>query len=338
MTAVPVHPLPGPMTLDDATLQLYALVVSHPTLDVDVVVQESGLSRDQAADALARLSAARLVQPVEGTVGQYRPAPPDWAEAHLLAPVMTDLYARQRLVDETRRTLQLLAFSYHQARGADPVDGSITVLPSGPSARRAVAQLVDMCAGSYFGVHAGVAAAHLSDDVVADEVLLARRGVQVRSLVPSSGVLKLATRSYVRQITQAGAEVRCAEHVWVQLMVFDRSTAVVSTATDNHGSCLLLVRHGALVERICEITDHVWDTSASLGSPAPSCSGTSATISPATIAKMLASGCTDEVASKRLNMSLRTYRRHVAALMHQLGARTRFQAGLLAREQGLLSA
>lgn len=41
---------------------------------------------------------------------------------------------------------------------------------------------------------------------------------------------------------------------------------------------------------------------------------------------------TDEAASRRLGVSLRTYRRRVAALMAALGARSRFQAGLRARE------
>ncbi|MFD8011143.1 DNA-binding response regulator [Streptomyces sp. NPDC058955] len=50
------------------------------------------------------------------------------------------------------------------------------------------------------------------------------------------------------------------------------------------------------------------------------------------VLRALAAGHTDEAASRRLGVSLRTYRRRVATLMTALGARSRFQAGLRARE------
>ncbi|MGW5781739.1 DNA-binding response regulator [Streptomyces sp. NPDC003863] len=50
------------------------------------------------------------------------------------------------------------------------------------------------------------------------------------------------------------------------------------------------------------------------------------------VLRALAAGHTDEAASRRLGVSLWTYRRRVAALTEALGARSRFQAGLRARE------
>jgi DNA-binding NarL/FixJ family response regulator len=50
----------------------------------------------------------------------------------------------------------------------------------------------------------------------------------------------------------------------------------------------------------------------------------------------LASGSEDEAAARALGMSLRTYRRRVAELMAAVGATSRFQAGLRARELGLV--
>ncbi|MGI5399732.1 DNA-binding response regulator [Streptomyces sp. CA-135486] len=50
------------------------------------------------------------------------------------------------------------------------------------------------------------------------------------------------------------------------------------------------------------------------------------------ILRMLSEGHTDETASRQLGMSLRTYRRRVAELMALLGATSRFQAGIRARE------
>jgi DNA-binding NarL/FixJ family response regulator len=42
------------------------------------------------------------------------------------------------------------------------------------------------------------------------------------------------------------------------------------------------------------------------------------------------------VAARELNVSLRTYRRHVAEILRELGASSRFQAGARAVELGLM--
>ncbi|PPG50853.1 hypothetical protein C5C24_08610 [Rathayibacter sp. AY2B3] len=50
----------------------------------------------------------------------------------------------------------------------------------------------------------------------------------------------------------------------------------------------------------------------------------------------LAAGLTDEALAARLDLSVRTCRRHIAGLFDLLGAESRFQAGVLAARQGWL--
>ncbi|MFI9100887.1 LuxR family transcriptional regulator [Streptomyces fildesensis] len=54
------------------------------------------------------------------------------------------------------------------------------------------------------------------------------------------------------------------------------------------------------------------------------------------VLERLYEGCTDVVAARELRVSLRTYRRHVAEIMRDLGASSRFQAGVRAAELRLL--
>ncbi|MCF4140817.1 LuxR family transcriptional regulator [Streptomyces sp. Tue 6430] len=54
------------------------------------------------------------------------------------------------------------------------------------------------------------------------------------------------------------------------------------------------------------------------------------------VLEQLCMGRTDEVAARELRVSLRTYRRHVAEIMQELGANSRFQAGVRAVEMALL--
>ncbi|KAA2262684.1 hypothetical protein F0L68_12370 [Solihabitans fulvus] len=55
-----------------------------------------------------------------------------------------------------------------------------------------------------------------------------------------------------------------------------------------------------------------------------------------TVLLALAKGGIDEVAAQRLGMSVRSYRRQVALVMAKLGARSRFEAGMLAERRGLI--
>jgi DNA-binding NarL/FixJ family response regulator len=52
--------------------------------------------------------------------------------------------------------------------------------------------------------------------------------------------------------------------------------------------------------------------------------------------EMLASGAKDEQIARALGMSLRTVRRRIASLMAELGADSRFQAGIEAVRRGWL--
>jgi DNA-binding NarL/FixJ family response regulator len=52
---------------------------------------------------------------------------------------------------------------------------------------------------------------------------------------------------------------------------------------------------------------------------------------------MLAAGAKDETIARELGISSRTVTRRVGELLDELGARTRFQAGVLAERQGWLS-
>ncbi|MFI0465752.1 hypothetical protein ACH347_16880 [Saccharopolyspora sp. 5N102] len=56
------------------------------------------------------------------------------------------------------------------------------------------------------------------------------------------------------------------------------------------------------------------------------------------ILEHLRAGHTDSQSAQKLGISLRTYRRQVACIMQELGAKSRFQAGALAVEAGLLDA
>lgn len=98
----------------------------------------------------------------------------------------------------------------------------------------------------------------------------------------------------------------------------------------------MVVREPSTVAYLCNIFDQTWD----LASPFSAAAGQGleevAREIHETIIRLLAAGLKDEAIARRLGMSLRTARRHIADIMQELGAGSRFQAGVAAAARGLL--
>lgn len=96
-----------------------------------------------------------------------------------------------------------------------------------------------------------------------------------------------------------------------------------------------LVEDPATVRTLDLMFAGAWGNAVALAEP-PGPAGRLCTDSALRILECLRAGLTDEVAARELEVSLRTYRRYVAEIMRELGAHSRFQAGVRAVEAGLL--
>jgi DNA-binding CsgD family transcriptional regulator len=169
------------------------------------------------------------------------------------------------------------------------------------------------------------------------EAAALRRGVDVRVLLPHSALPKLATQAYRSRLTAAGGQARTVPQLWFRATVVDRRAAVVSVRSTMDGAATgILINDAGIVERVYGYLTHLWNGAVEAVAPAPDRPAGAAAELRRAVARMLASGCTDEVSARQLDMSIRSYRRHVAQLMTDLGAQSRFQAGLMARDAGLV--
>ena len=89
-----------------------------------------------------------------------------------------------------------------------------------------------------------------------------------------------------------------------------------------------------LIDGVYALFEAAWEAAVTLGAGSDQDLPRSARRSRAML-RALGAGLTDEVAARRLGISLRTYRRRVAELMRLLGSESRFQAGVRAGELGL---
>jgi hypothetical protein len=159
-----------------------------------------------------------------------------------------------------------------------------------------------------------------------------RRGVQVKALVPSS-----VTASLVAAVLAMSDHpgYRARDFPDQNLVIADgREAALRTPGQDEPAQTLLLSAH-PLVHFLKTMFGISWSSGTPLGEVFhvnEKLRGQRAQ----SILASLGAGEKDEVAARKLGMSVRTYRRHVAEIMRDVHATSRFQAGVRAAELGLI--
>lgn len=125
----------------------------------------------------------------------------------------------------------------------------------------------------------------------------------------------------------------CRALPWTVTVVDDRA-AIIDIGFPGRGAPAgLLMRTPVLVEPVLWLVERFWDFSM----PIPR-AGVSNSLEKRDqhILGMLASGASDATIARQMGVSQRTVERRIKVILDQLGAQSRFQAGMLAKERGWL--
>lgn len=87
------------------------------------------------------------------------------------------------------------------------------------------------------------------------------RGVSIRTIYQHTARNDLPTRSYVRDVTLQGAEVRTADEVIDRLIIYDREVAFLPERSAQPGSTpgAAVVRQPTLVAFLCSVFEYLWE-------------------------------------------------------------------------------
>lgn len=138
------------------------------------------------------------------------------------------------------------------------------------------------------------------------------------------------------EVARHGVKIRiCAAALPHETIIVDRRIAVLAGPPVQGVRTYTVVRSPDVIKSVSSLYWATWDAAADLAeyrrSRPPLLSDQSRHI-----LRLLGDGLKDEAAARRLGLSLRTYRRRVAEILTLLDADSRFQAGLRAREFGLV--
>ncbi len=175
---------------------------------------------------------------------------------------------------------------------------------------------------------------HTADPVAA--ATTSRLGsMRVRKLYRPELLLNSASaRELARRRDEFGAQIRVTTERINETIVLDRRVVILAGDLKAGRRGYSVIAQPEIVQGVMSLFETAWRSATDLAvydarvaeirELAPS------------VLDLLSQGVKDETAARTLGLGVRTYRRRVAELMTALGAESRFQAGVRARELGLV--
>jgi len=180
----------------------------------------------------------------------------------------------------------------------------------------------------------------LEESTLADsrprDLALLQRGVRIRTIYPHTVLSSPTVQRHFSMMQAAGSEIRTASGIIDRVVVFDRETVFLADHRDG-GRGAVIVREPAVVEYLYQSLEQTWQLAKPFVYTRVGYGDAIDDVKSA-ILRLMVAGAKDEVVAKRMNMSTRACRRHIAEILAELGAESRFQAGVLAARHGRIEA
>ncbi|MGH3762495.1 DNA-binding response regulator [Actinophytocola sp.] len=161
-----------------------------------------------------------------------------------------------------------------------------------------------------------------------------RAGVRVRKVYRPGVLLNPSMAQYLESLRKAGADIRITQDEVNETIILDRRVAILAGDLSAGQRSYSVISQPEVVQGVASLFEAAWRNSTALA--VYDAEHTELRTLAPRVLELLAAGGKDETAARKLGLGVRTYRRRVAELMAALGADTRFQAGVRARELGLV--
>ena len=323
------------MAIDPVDLAVYQWILVHRGIDPARVAAALGIAEHAAKGSVKRLIALSLVHLHPSQEGVGYAVAPEVAMAVLATPREERIRQEEERIARDRSLLAAFLPHYHGSR--QEAGAGIEVIPSLAEVRIALNQAADICRSEVLASQPGGGSRlpeAMQEALARDEALLAR-GVTMRTLYHHTARFNGPSQAYVEMASRLGGQYRTCHELFGRIIVFDRELAFIPASDGSWGA--LAIRQEWLVAYLCEIFEQEWAHARPFVVAAEEGLERVAQEIDRTIVELLAAGLKDETIARRLGMSLRTARRHIADIMQQLGADSRFQAGVAAARTGLLN-
>ncbi|MFN2518131.1 MAG: LuxR C-terminal-related transcriptional regulator [Jatrophihabitantaceae bacterium] len=321
--------------LSELEVKLYRALLTQPGSTLAQVAPGLGSTAGELDKPAATLTDLGLLR-ADGS-DQVIAVSPMLAEAIVLGAEDLELGARRASAEARRNAIRGLVPDWNAAFSGPAQDVSVDVISDQAEMANVLMHYADRCQNELLSVAPGrLPTTRVDSRTRIANLYSLRRGVRTRALYQHTALRDRASRSYLYELAENGATIRFASSVPGRSLVVDRDVALLPIPTNDAG------RHGLVVVREPNVIAWVVATFEQLWSEASPLEEvihhqrdkTELDHTRAAILRLMAEGEKDEAISRRLSISVRTCRRHIADYMTQVGATSRFQAGVIAARAG----
>jgi len=323
---------------DPAETQVYRYAARRGEISsVLTIAPELGLSVPDMVSAVTRLVELRLLR----TDGERLvPVEPAAAVTSLVSPIERAIYQRRDAADRLREQIEAIAAGAAACAppGAMEAIGAIDGIDGIAEIRGLFKVTAETCRDELVVLRPSAEDEELLDELLEPCYSVLDREVAVRIICPHRSRAGFASRAIARRLTDRGAQIRTLSQVPQAAVVFDRTLAVLVSMPEPGGQpTARRVRDQNVIRFLVDLFGHMWETATPFLADEPGYADAGDDLQ-RSIVRLMAQGFTDEVVARRLGMSVRTCRRHIAALLQNLDSASRFQAGFQAASRLAASA
>ncbi|MET9550427.1 LuxR C-terminal-related transcriptional regulator [Streptomyces sp. NPDC006627] len=321
--------------LDAVAETVYRGMLAHPGSSLAELGSRLHILEEDLRGALDRLSELALVRASLDDPSQVHAVDPHLGMEILLARQQAELAAQQQRVEASRAAAARLIseFAHEQSSHSN---ASVRYLEGVDAIRDYLAALNSQVVKEFLTFAPG--GAQTPANMQASRPLnrrLLERGISMRTIYLDSIRRDPPSVEHAEWLTSHGAHVRTAPSLPNRMIIRDRREAIIAIDSDNTEVGAVAISSPGLISSLCALFESEWRSAQPLGS-APAQQPGELTPQQVTALHLLAQGATDESIAKKLGVSPRTARRIATGLLTHLNARSRFQAGVHAVQEGYL--
>ena len=306
---------------------IYRLVLRSSGTSVASLTTRASLRVGELREHLTRLAGVGLLELQGDHVVAH---PPQEALARLVNAEARKVRTRNEQLDAVRALLPSLSADHLASSAPTGERVTIEVLEAGDIGPL-VRGLAATSSGDLLWMRPDpwqAAPGQEIEDWVVDQLRLGRRSRAIYGVA----VLREAP-DLLRVRAEAGEQIRILQHVPTRLAVLGGSAALISEQFGVHDDRRLVLRQHSMINALALLFEGLWEKAV----PVPGLLGRrhdGAADDRQVLLNQLAGGAKDEQIARALGLSVRTVRRRVAELLGELGAGSRFQAGVHAVRRG----
>jgi predicted transcriptional regulator len=308
---------------------VYMTTVANPRARAAELAQQCGISAPLAGRALARLAERGMVSRLPGRPVRYLAAAPDMAIGELIGQ-------REAELRDARGTVHQLMESYRAASRYTNPERSVEVLVGRDAINNRVAQLQQNARVEVRGFDKPPYLSPPGHNTVNERRRL-EQGIRYR-VIYDREALAWPSRLVddILVAVRDGEQARVRPELPLKMFLADDRMAVVPISSADQGTnAAYAIHRSSLFDALCTLFEAEWERARPLrlaGTP-----GRERPDAPTQeLLMLLAAGLTDESIARSLGWSTRTTQRRIRRLLNDLGATTRFQAGMNAQARGWL--